>query len=63
MSLRASPMFMQKCTIIPPIRKIPFFAITTAFDQFLKLWIGAGMRPSRFTKLLQSKRLTGMIGA
>ncbi len=31
--------------------------------QFLKLWIGAGMRPPRLTNAAQETFLTGMIGA
>jgi len=32
-------------------------------DQFLKLWIGAGILPPRFTNASQEKEFTGMTGA
>ena len=34
-----------------------------SIDQFLKEWIGAGMRPPRVTKASQLVWFTGMIGA
>lgn len=35
----------------------------TLLNQFLKLWIGAGIRPPRVTKASQLVWLTGMMGA
>ncbi len=43
-----------------------FYCVSSAIViscQFLKLCIGAGMRPMRFTKSAQLKVFTGMTGA
>ncbi|GEM_PF-6932818 len=44
---------------------LDYLDILTPFvaAQFLKLWIGAGIRPPRDTKASQLAVLTGMIGA